>query len=103
MNSNFTGKREALNYLFQRLSLTPIGTDKEWGGANVITTSRQVKRARSSFYSQLRQVSTADAKELSWLFFQLRDIFLGVYDSTTVHQNLSSLVVLQIVHCVISA
>ncbi len=46
-------------------------------------TSRQVKRARSSSYSKLRQIITADAKELSWLFYQLRDIFLGLYDSTS--------------------
>ena len=83
MDSNFTGKRQALNYLFQRLSLTPVPTDKEWGGANVVITSRQVKRASSSFYSQLKQVVTADAQELSWLFYQLRDIFLELYDSTS--------------------
>ncbi len=35
MGSNFPKKREALNYLFQRLLLTPVPTDKEWGGANV--------------------------------------------------------------------
>ena len=82
MDSNFTEKREALNYLFQRLLLTPVPTDKEWGGANVIITSRQVRTSRS-FYCELRQVVTGDAKELSWLFCQLRDIFLGLYDSTS--------------------
>ncbi len=83
MDSNFTGKREALNYLSQRLLLTPIGTDKEWGGANVVITSRQVNRASSSFYSQLRYVITADTQELSWLFYQLRDIFLGLCNDTS--------------------
>ena len=83
MDSNFTEKRSALNYLFQRLLLTPVPTDKEWGGANVIITSRQVNRASRSFYCELRQVVTGDAKELSWLFCQLRDIFLGLYDSTS--------------------
>jgi hypothetical protein len=83
MDSNFTQKRDALSYLFQRLLLTPVPTDKEWGGANVVITSRQVKRASSSFSSQLRQVVTADAKELSWLLGQLQDIFLGLYDSTS--------------------
>lgn len=83
MDCNFTGKREALNYLFQRLLLTPVPTDKEWDGANVVITSRQDNRASSSFYSQLRYVVTADAKELSWLFYQLRDIFSGLYDSTS--------------------
>ncbi|WP_199192476.1 hypothetical protein [Chlorogloea sp. CCALA 695] len=82
MDSNFTVKREALNYLFQRLLLTPVPTDKEWGGANVVITSRQVNRASSSFYSQPRHVVTKDAKELSWLLSQLGDIFLGLYDST---------------------
>ena len=83
MDSNFQEKREALNYLFQRLLLTPVPTDKERGGANVVITSRQVERANRSFYSQLGQVVTADAKELSWLFCQLQDIFLGLYDSTS--------------------
>jgi hypothetical protein len=83
MDSNFTQTREALNYLFQRLLLTPVPTDKEWGGANVVITSRQVNRASSSFYSQLRQIVSADAKELSWLFCQLQDIFLGLYASTS--------------------
>lgn len=83
MDSNFTRKREALNYLFQRLLLTPVPTDKEWGGANVVITSRQVKRASGSFYSQLRQVVTDDAKELSWLFSELQDIFAQLYDSAS--------------------
>ena len=65
MDSNFTGKREALTYLFQRLLLTPVPIDKEWGGANVVITSRQVKRASSSFYPELRPVVTTDAKELN--------------------------------------
>ncbi len=83
MASNFLEKREALNHLFQRLLLTPVPTDKEWGGANVVITSRQVNKASISSYSELRQVVTADAKELSWLFCQLQDIFLGLYDSTS--------------------
>jgi len=83
MDSNFTRKREALNYLFQRLLLTPVPTNKEWGGANVVITSRQVNRASSSFYSQLRHIVTADAKELSWLFYQLQDIFAQLYDSAS--------------------
>ncbi len=83
MDSNFQEKREALNHLAQKLLLTPIATDKEWGGADVVITSRQVKRASSSSYSALRQVVTADAKELSWLFSQLQDIFLGLYDGTS--------------------
>ncbi len=83
MDSNFQEKREALNYLSEKLLLTPVGTDKEWGGTNIVITSRQAKRASSSFYSQLRQVVTADAKELSWLLGQLQDIFSGLYDSTS--------------------
>ncbi len=83
MASNFIEKREALNCLFQRLLLTPVPTDKEWSGANVVITSRQVNRASSSFDSQLRYVFTDDAKELSWLLSQLRDIFLGLYDSAS--------------------
>ena len=81
MDSNFQEKKEALNHLAQKLLLTPIATDKEWEGADVVITSRQVKRSSSSFYSPLRQVVTAEAKELSWLLGQLGDIFLGLYDS----------------------
>ena len=81
MASNFPEKRETLNYLFQRLLLTPVPTDKEWSGANVVITYRQVNRASSSFYSEPRYVVTDDAKELSWLFYQLRDIFAQLYDN----------------------
>lgn len=81
MDSNFTEKREALNYLLQRLLLTPIPTDKEWGGANVAIASRQLKKPSSN--SELRQVVTVNAKELSWLFCQLQDIFSGLYDSAS--------------------
>ncbi|PSB26070.1 hypothetical protein [Chlorogloea sp. CCALA 695] len=83
MDSNFQEKRAALNYLSEKLLLTPVGIDKEWGSANVVITSHQDKRASRSFYSQLRQIVTADAKELSWLFCKLGDIFLGLYDSTS--------------------
>lgn len=83
MDSNFTQNREALNYLFQRLLLTPIPTTKDWSGANVVITSRQVNKASSSFYSQPRHVVTADAKELSWLFYQLQDIFAQLYDDAS--------------------
>jgi len=83
MNNNFIKKEEALNHLAQKLLLTPIGTDKEWEGANVVITSGQDNRASSNFYSQLRHVVTADAQELSLLFYQLRDIFLGLYDDTS--------------------
>ena len=83
MDSNFTQKRAALNYLFQRLLLTPVPTDKEWGGANIVIISRQVNRASGSFYSQLRYVVTDDAKELSWLFSELQDIFAQLYDSVS--------------------
>ena len=81
MDSNFQKKREALNHLAQQLLLTPIATDKEWSGADVVITSRQDKRVSNGSYSQLRQVVTAEAKELSWLFSQLQNIFLGLYDS----------------------
>ncbi len=83
MTTNFVKKKEALNHLSQRLLLTPVPTDKEWDGANVIITSGQVNRASSSFYSEIRQVVTADAQELSWLFYQLQDIFVDLYDNTS--------------------
>lgn len=83
MDCNFKVKREALNYLFQRLLLTPVPTNREWNGANVVITSGQINRASSSYYSQLRYVVTADAQELSWLFCQLQDIFSGLYDNTS--------------------
>ncbi len=83
MNTDFIKKKEALNYLAQKLLLTPVGTDKEWDGANVIITSGQNNRVSRSFYSELRLVITDDAQELSWLFYQLRDIFAELYDSTS--------------------
>ena len=81
MDSNFTEKRAALDHLSQKLLLTPIETDKEWNDTKVAIASRQDKRVSRSFYPELRHVVTANAKELSWLFSQLRDIFSGLYNS----------------------
>lgn len=81
MNTSFIKKQEALNSLAQKILLTPIGTDKEWDGANVAITARQDNRASSRFYSEIRIIVTADAQELSWLFYQLQDIFAELYNS----------------------
>lgn len=83
MNINFAEKREALNHLSKELVKEPIPRAKEWGGADVVVTSRQPQTARDGFYAEPRCVVTPNAKQLSWLFYQLRDIFSGLYDSAS--------------------
>lgn len=82
MNTNFIREKEALNHLCQQLLITPIRANEDWDDANVTIASRQNNRASSSFYAQRRQVITANAQELSWLFYQLQGIFAQLYDST---------------------
>lgn len=65
---------------------------KEWGGADVMISNQMTKRIQEWSGSQpftisiqrtipkRRVVITPFSKELSWLFYQLRDIFRGKID-----------------------
>lgn len=83
MNIDFAEKREALDALSSKILHESIPVAREWGGADVVITSRQPKRRGGSFYSEPRFVVTPNAQQLSWLFYQLRDIFSDTYDGNT--------------------
>ncbi len=83
MDVNFQEKKAALDALLKKMRGEPIPTAKEWSGADVTITSRQPEIQSGGFYPEPRYVVTPNAKQLSWLFYQLRDIFTGLYDGTT--------------------
>ncbi|MCI0564353.1 MAG: hypothetical protein MN733_38260 [Nitrososphaera sp.] len=83
MTINFTEKRRALDDLSKELLKEPIPTAEEWSGADVIVTSNQPRAKGGGFYPDPRYVVAPNAKQLSWLFVQLRDIFSGLYDSAS--------------------
>lgn len=83
MNVDFQEKKAALDALLKKMRGEPIPTAKEWSGADVVITPRQPETQGGGFYPEPRYVVTPNAKQLSWLFYQLRDIFSGLYDGTT--------------------
>ncbi len=83
MDVDFSEKGKALDALSRKLLNEPIPTAKEWGGADVVITSRQPETPGGGFYPEPRYVVTPNAQQLSWLFNQLRDVFSDLYDGTT--------------------
>lgn len=86
--------REKLEELREKVNRGEVKAEgvREWGGADVVITSRRtpqvmqwledsgiVIRLQSSV-PRRRLVVTPYAGELSWLFYQLRDIFAGRID-----------------------
>ena len=58
-----------------------IGRAKLWGGADVVVCADPPPpRATPGFYPDPQFVVTPYAAELSWLFVQLRDAFVGAID-----------------------
>jgi aldehyde dehydrogenase (NAD+) len=51
-----------------------------WQGADVVITSKSPTIDEGGFYPAPRSVVTAHASELSWLFEQVRDIFMKIDD-----------------------
>jgi hypothetical protein len=48
---------------------------REWGGADVVVSTTPPRPGPEGFYPKPRYVVTIHARELSWLFEQLRDAF----------------------------
>lgn len=93
MDTVFTTAKEALDTLSARLRDEPIpvivepdspeAKPEEWVGADVVITSKQPQIEPGGFYPDPRFVVTPHAAQLSWLFFQLRDAFLPLYDGNS--------------------
>ena len=54
------------------------GNSRMWQGADVVITSKSPAIEEGGFYPAPRRVVTAHASELSWLFEQVRDIFMEI-------------------------
>jgi hypothetical protein len=83
MNIDFSEKEKELDALSRKLLEEPISSTQEWGGANVVITSQPPQKQVEGFYPEPRYVVTHSAKELSWLFVQLRDVFSNLYDGAS--------------------
>ena len=56
------------------------GNSRMWQGADVVITTESPAIAKGGFYPEPRYVVTAYASDLSWLFEQIRDIFMEIDD-----------------------
>lgn len=56
------------------------GKSKMWQGADVVITTESPAIAEGGFYPEPRYVVTAHASDLSWLFEQIRNIFMEIDD-----------------------
>jgi hypothetical protein len=63
--------------LLEQVELGNIGKALPWNGADVVVSKRAPSPSENSFYPDPRLVETKYVGELSWLFEQLKDIFLG--------------------------
>jgi hypothetical protein len=69
--------REALDALATQVSAGNIGTAPEWGGAEVMVTKGDPELRMDEFsrFSEPLVVHSTHAREVSWLFEQVRDAF----------------------------
>ena len=67
-----------------RLSIAIVnghyGNSKAWQGADVVIVSQVPVVEEGGFYPAPRYVITSHATELSWLFEQVREIFMEIDD-----------------------
>jgi ABC-type cobalt transport system substrate-binding protein len=74
--------QNTLNKIAHKVAEASYPTHKrEWGGADVVITSKQPATKGGGFYPEPRRVVTPFSGELSWLFYQLRDAFADLLDS----------------------
>lgn len=68
--------KEQLAKLMESVRTSQIGTSKAWQGADVVVTKKAPSPSVDNFYPDPRFVETRFVGELSWLFEQLRDVFM---------------------------
>ena len=78
---DFGEVRVQLRQLADRVAQGEVGHTDLWGGADVVVSMEVPPAHGSGFYPDPRTVTTPYAHELSWLIYQLRDIFADHYDS----------------------
>ncbi len=78
-----TEAKTKLENLAARVLRGDTGTADMWGGADVVISPYEPPASAPGFYPEPRRVVVASASELSWLFFQLRDIFNAYLNGQT--------------------
>jgi len=68
--------KEQIAKLMESVRTNQIGTSKAWQGADVVVTKRAPSPSVDNFNPDPRFVETRFVGELSWLFEQLRDVFM---------------------------
>lgn len=68
--------KEKLTLLMSSVRTNRIGMSRPWQGADVVITNEAPPPSEGGFYSDPRFVETRFVGELSWLFEQLKDIFI---------------------------
>jgi len=63
--------------LVNEIRADQVGTSRPWQGADVVITRRAPAPSSENFYPDPRFVETRFVGELSWLFEQLRDVFMA--------------------------
>jgi hypothetical protein len=83
MDVDFSKKEKELDALSRRILKEPTPSAQEWKGADVVITAQLPQKQDGGFYPEPRYVVTPSAKQLSWLFIQLRNIFSDLYDGAS--------------------
>lgn len=82
MQEQYESVQSTLKRIAHKVAEASYPTNKqEWGGADVVITSKRPLTEGGRFYPDPRYVVTPFYKELSWLFYQLRDAFADLLDS----------------------
>jgi len=68
--------KSKIEHLTELIKTDRIGTSRPWQGADVVITRKAPTPSDDNFYPDSRFVETKFVGELSWLFEQLRDIFM---------------------------
>ena len=68
--------KEKIANLVEHVRTNQIGVAGAWQGADVVITKKAPSPSVDNFYPDPRFVETRFVGELSWLFEQLRDVFM---------------------------
>ena len=81
MKDEFEKTRLALLSIAERIQKGDYPHNRQnWGGADVVITSKAPKPTEGGFYPEPRYVVTQFSRELSWLFEEMRNTFAPFLD-----------------------
>lgn len=79
--ADFEPIESALMELADRVGRGECGASEQWRGADVIVVDEFIAPDPNAFYPDDDQLITEHVAEVSWGFFELRDVFAPVLDS----------------------